>query len=538
SSSSSSSKEGNVIQDLENERNRIAVEKKSASELFRSLLVYRICTINPLVNVAPKLIHLAERIHCSSPVYWTIRKTFFVQFCGGETAEDCIGTMKEFKGAGIHSILDLAVEADLNEDVDASHPTPDETRELFNKKADQVAEQIGTSIETASHMPKSFAAVKITSSGSPLLLQQVSSVLTALQVKFKSMDQDGDGMINKEAFKQLVSMMPGSSSSSSSSTLVDDLFWEADKDQDGLVDWVDWSSTVSLNRDETRQLFRQENTDRESGIPGLTPGDVDDYKRLLDRMEKLCRQGKSKDTRLMLDAEQTYFQPAIDSVAWHLQEQFNRIQDANGPLVYCTYQMYLKGALDRLQQDVARARRNKYVKAVKMVRGAYMVSERQRAKTLKLEDPIHANIEATHASYDAGVEFMLEVMAEEQDRLRVGQDHEGVSGVLSPQNSPVVLVVASHNVNSVIRTCERMQALGLAPQSEVVMFGQLMGMCDQISFTLGQYGYCVYKYIPYGPVQDVIPYLIRRAQENSSVLGGEGVVVERRQLWEELKSRL
>jgi len=425
--------------------------------------------------------------------------------------------MQSFKSAGICSILDLAVEADLNEDADAGHQTPEETRELFNKKADQVAEQIGTCIETASHMPKSFAAIKITSTGSPLLLRQVSSVLTALQVKFKSMDQDGDGKINKEEFKLLVSMMPGSSSSSSRSaqdqksagTLVDDLFKEADKDQDGLVDWVDWSSTVSLNRDETRRLFRQESTDRESGIPGLAAGDVEDYKGLLDRMEKLCEQAKSKDTRLMLDAEQTYFQAAIDSVAWHLQEQFNRIQDANGPLVYCTYQMYLKGALDRLQQDVARARRNKYVKAVKLVRGAYMVSERQRAKTLKLEDPIHANIEATHASYDAGVAFMLEVMAEEQDRLRAGQGHEGVSGVLSPQNSPVVLFVASHNVNSVIRTCERMQALEIAPESSVVMFGQLMGMCDQISFTLGQYGYCVYKYIPYGPIQDVIPYLIR-----------------------------
>ncbi|KAF9363007.1 hypothetical protein BGX34_005079 [Mortierella sp. NVP85] len=513
--SSSSSKEGNIIQDLENERNRIAVERKSASELFRSLLVYRICTINPLVNVAPKLIHLAERMHCSPPVYWTIRKTFFVQFCGGETAEDCIGTMKEFKSAGIHSILDLAVEADLNEDEDDSHQTPEETRELFNKKADQVAEQIGTCIETASHMPKSFAAIKITSTGSPLLLRQVSSVLTALQVRFKSMDQDGDGKINKEEFRLLLSMMPGGSSGYSTQDqksvgpLVDDLFKEADKDQDGLVDWVDWSSTVSLNRDETRGLFRQESTDRESGIPGLAAGDVEDYKSLLDRMKKLCEQAKSKGTRLMLDAEQTYFQAAIDSVAWHLQEQFNRTQDVNGPLVYCTYQMYLKGALGRLQQDVARARRNKYVKAVKLVRGAYMVSERQRTKTLKLEDPIHANIEATHASYDAGVDFMLEVMVEEQDRLRVGQDHAGVSGVLSPQNSPVVLFVASHNVNSVVRTCERMQALKLAPQSEVVMFGQLMGMCDQISFTLGQYGYCVYKYIPYGPVQDVIPYLIR-----------------------------
>jgi proline dehydrogenase len=94
-----------------------------------------------------------------------------------------------------------------------------------------------------------------------------------------------------------------------------------------------------------------------------------------------------------------------------------------------------------------------------------------------------------------------------QQKQKLIQDSKASS--LSLKNTPVVLFVASHNKDSVIRTCERMQELDLAPQSGMVMFGQLMGMCDQISYTLGQHGYGIYKYVPYGPIHHVIPYLIR-----------------------------
>jgi proline dehydrogenase len=205
----------------------------------------------------------------------------------------------------------------------------------------------------------------------------------------------------------------------------------------------------------------------------------------------------------MIDAEQTYFQPAIDSVALHLQERYNNTPHASGPLIFNTYQMYLKDALGRLQQDYIRAQRNGYVLAAKLVRGAYMVSERKRALELGLEDPICNGIEATHTSYNAGVDFMLGEMANQRGSIK------SEDTIISMKNSPVVLFVASHNKDSVIRTCERMQDLGVSPQSELVMFGQLMGMCDQISYTLGQYGYGIYKYVPYGPIHHVIPYLIR-----------------------------
>ncbi|KAF9436116.1 hypothetical protein BGZ76_004793 [Entomortierella beljakovae] len=525
----------NIVSDLKDENNRIGVEKKTTADLMLSMLVYKLCTFGLLVDIAPQLISLAETLHLTTPVYWVVRKTFFAQFCGGESADDCVGTMNSLRSSGINSILDLSIEADL-EGLDIENQTPTEIRARFNKSADSTAQQIGACIETASRLSKSFAAIKITAMSSPLLLQQVTSVLLTLEKNFKNIDQDRDGKVTKEEFKQLVKMLPSPSLNKDQpiDAMIDQLFTQADHDQDGKVDWIDFASTVSLNRDETRSLFMGE---AESAVPGLIKEDLEDYKRLLTRMETLCGQAQKTQTRLMIDAEQSYFQAAIDSVALHLMEQYNNTSHSEGPLIFNTYQMYLKDALGRLKQDYTRAQRNGYVLAAKLVRGAYMVSERRRAIELGLEDPICDGIEATHASYNGGVDFMLEKMIQRRQMLIENSESiEGESSAsLSLKNSPVVLFVASHNKDSVIRTCERMSELDMTPHGGLVMFGQLMGMCDQISYTLGQYGYGIYKYVPYGPIHHVIPYLIRRAQENATVLGG--VTIERRLLWDEFTSR-
>ncbi|KAG0294914.1 hypothetical protein BGZ98_001581 [Dissophora globulifera] len=537
-----SSSGNTVVQDLKDEKNRIGVEKKSTADLLLSMMVYKLCTLQLLVDMAPKLISIAEMMHLTPPVYWFIRKTFFAQFCGGESAEDCTGTMNTLKNSGINSILDLSVEVDLD-DLDLESQSPQEIRARFNQSADNIASQISTCIETAATFSKSFAAIKVTAMGSPLLLQQVSSTLTAVENRFRNIDQDQDGKVTKDEFKQLVKMLPSPSlnkDQASLDSIVEKLFKEADKDQDGMVDWVDFASTISLNREETRALFvgnhRDDHlaaaADPSLAVPGMDKHDLEDYKHLLKRMEKLCDQAKKTHTRLMIDAEQSYFQPAIDSVALHLMENYNDEQHVDGPLIFNTYQMYLKDALGRLKQDYTHAQRHGYVLAAKLVRGAYMVSERRRATELGLKDPICDDIQATHTSYNAGVDFMLEKMTQHHHKLI--KDASSPTS-LSLVSTPVVLFVASHNKDSVIRTTERIQELGLSPQSGLVMFGQLMGMCDQVSYTLGQHGYGIYKYVPYGPIHHVIPYLIRRAQENASVLGG--VAIERQLLWEEIKSR-
>ncbi|KAG0369530.1 hypothetical protein BGZ54_009673 [Gamsiella multidivaricata] len=289
-SSSSAPTGGSVTQNLKDKHNRIGVEKKSTSDLLLSLFVYKMCTFNLLVDLTPKLIRLAEMMHLSAPAYWIGRKTFFAQFCGGETAEDCIGTMNSFKNAGINSILDLSIEFDLNES-DLTSQTSFDIRARCNKSADDIANQISACIETASNVSRSFAAIKVTAISSPLLLQQVSSTLNTLQSTFKNMDQDRDGKITKEEFRQLLKLFPSPGGMYGSfEAVADQLFKEADKDQNGHVDWVDFTSTVSLNRDETRALFASTHAGDESAtvISGLAKEDLDDYRCLLARMEKLC----------------------------------------------------------------------------------------------------------------------------------------------------------------------------------------------------------------------------------------------------------
>ncbi|KAG0027106.1 hypothetical protein BGZ81_005864 [Podila clonocystis] len=512
SSRGAKKKQTNVFEDLDSKDNRIAVATKATGEIMVALLVYKLCTWTWLIKLAPSMISIAETMHLSSPVYWVIRKTFFAQFCGGETAKDCVKTMESLKKSGVNSILDLSVEADLEATSSSTTQSDDKTRQRLKKHADSVAEQIRTCIETASHQPQAFAAVKITALGSPLVLQQVTTTLSALEEAFESLKTSSTGRLDKAGFAALVQMLPNPMIE-----LVDQLFQEADSDKDGHVDWVDVKSTLSFNTRESRELFLA--ADPSARIPGLIKEDLNDYGIMLHRLEALCDQALSTHTRLMIDAEQTYFQLAINSVVLHLQHMYNVKAHPDGPLIFNTYQMYLKAAPKRLRDDYRYSQRNGYVLAVKLVRGAYLNSERQRSKDLGREDPIYDSIEATHTAYDAGVQFLL---------------HEIGSATLATTGA--VVVVASHNIDSVVKACRQMQALGMTPGEGVVMFGQLLGMCDQMSCTLGAHGYGIYKYVPYGPIRQVIPYLLRRAQENSAVLGGAGA--ERALLWEELKIRL
>ncbi|KAF9427493.1 Cyclopentanone 1,2-monooxygenase (CPMO) [Podila epigama] len=495
SASITKNKVSTVFEDLESKDNRIAVVNKPTNDIIVALFVYRVCTWLWLVNLAPSMISLAESLHLSSPVYWVIRKTFFAQFCGGETAEECLGTMNTLKESKIGTILDLSVEADLKTTRSSTPQNMEETRKRLNAYADDVAQQIKTCIKAASTLPKTFAAVKITALGSLLVLEQVTSTLTALEQTFASVDKETTGTLDKDGFAALVRHLSGivGLDDSVASELIDRLFQEADQDQDGLVEWVDVQSTLSFNRTKSRNLFVA-GANKSGRIPGLTQEDLDDYGVMLRRLDSLCELALKSGTRLMFDAEQTYFQLAINTAVLYLQEKFN-VTTGQTPLIYNTYQMYLKAAPRRLREDLRHARRNGFVLAAKMVRGAYMVSERKRAKELGLEDPIMESAEATHKAFDAAIELLLQEI--------------GGATTRPDEKQRVTVMVATHNKDSIVKACRQMQTLGISPASDAVTFGQLFGMCDQVTYTLAQHGYGIYKYIAYGPIQQVIPYLLR-----------------------------
>lgn len=188
-------------------------------------------------------------------------------------------------------------------------------------------------------------------------------------------------------------------------------------------------------------------------------------------------------------------QPAIDHIVWFLQRKYN----TKRPVVYNTYQAYLKDCTDRLELALSKADRHGYKFGCKLVRGAYQVQERLRAAEMGYIDPIQPNLQATHDSYNASVGRIMDSIAD---------------------GSGAQLMIASHNEDSILKAAALMHQKGIAPEQRSVFFGQLLGMCDHASLTLGNAGYAVYKYVPYGPVGEVIPYLVRRAQENGDLMAG------------------
>jgi proline dehydrogenase len=239
----------------------------------------------------------------------------------------------------------------------------------------------------------------------------------------------------------------------------------------------------------------------------LTQEELGLAKALFARLDRLAHMANELGVKLMIDAEQTYFQPCIDANVLRLQRLHNR----GSATIYGTYQCYLKDADARVSEDLERSKREGWYFAAKLVRGAYMVSERKLAAEQGVPSPVHDTIAATHASYHKNVELLLR-----------------------DENAEVM--IATHNQASCEFAAKKMDELGLPRRGSGVHFGQLLGMSDHITFTLGLCGYSAFKYLPYGHVHEVLPYLIRRAQENSGLMAG--AVHERRMIRDEVTRRV
>ena len=174
-----------------------------------------------------------------------------------------------------------------------------------------------------------------------------------------------------------------------------------------------------------------------------------------------------------------------------MMEKYNRER----PLIFTTLQLYRTDRLQYLKEIRRQAKLDGYFPGVKLVRGAYMEKERERARKMGYPSPIHPNKAATDRDYDASIEYCLKHVDE------------------------VAFVAATHNESSTCFLAEKMYERGIPHDHPNIFFSQLYGMGDTISYVLAADGYHVSKYVPYGPVEDSIPYLIRRAEENSSAAG-------------------
>lgn len=219
-----------------------------------------------------------------------------------------------------------------------------------------------------------------------------------------------------------------------------------------------------------------------------------EYNRFIERVETICKAGHENGVPIFIDAEESWIQDAIDEVVTSMMEKYNKEK----VVIYNTLQLYRHDRLDYLQNAVKHGLEKGYMPGFKLVRGAYMEKERDRAKKLGYASPIQADKNATDQDYDNALRFCIQHI----DRVAV--------------------CAGTHNEKSSLLLTELMAQKNLAKDHPHIWFSQLFGMSDHISFNLSKAGYNVCKYVPYGPVTAVLPYLIRRAQENTSVAGQTG----------------
>ena len=215
------------------------------------------------------------------------------------------------------------------------------------------------------------------------------------------------------------------------------------------------------------------------------------FERGRDRVNEICKRCYQRDVRVFIDAEESWIQDTIDNLTYEMMELYNK-EKAN---IYNTYQLYRHDRLDVLQRDYENAVKNGYYLGAKLVRGAYMEKERKRAQQEGYPSPINPTKEASDKLFDDALRFCVEHI----DRISFCN--------------------GTHNEASCYLLIELMDKYGIAPNDPRVYFAQLYGMSDNLSYNLAHAGYNVAKYVPYGPVKEVMPYLLRRANENTAIAG-------------------
>ena len=232
----------------------------------------------------------------------------------------------------------------------------------------------------------------------------------------------------------------------------------------------------------------------EKAVSELAAEEKAEWERVKQRVDMICGTAVKKNVGVFIDAEETWIQDPVDVLAFLMMDKYNKQR----AIIYNTYQHYRHDRLAFLKDSFEAAEKRNFILGAKLVRGAYMEKERKRAEEMNYTSPIQPSKEATDSDYNLAVKFSIDNI------------HR------------IAVVVASHNEYSNLYATELLRQKNLPLNHEHVHFSQLYGMSDNISFNLAKAGCHVSKYLPFGPIDDVIPYLMRRAQENSSVAGQTG----------------
>ncbi len=226
----------------------------------------------------------------------------------------------------------------------------------------------------------------------------------------------------------------------------------------------------------------------------LNKGEKEEFKRVKERINSICTTAHKNNVRLFIDAEESWIQDAIDEIVISMMRKYN----FERAIVFNTLQMYRWDRLAFLKQSYADAENGNYFLGLKIVRGAYLEKERERAEKMGYPSPIQKDKESCDNDYNLALRFCVNNI------------------------DKIAICAGTHNEQSSILLTQLMEENNILKNDQRVYFSQLLGMSEHISFNLSNYGYNVAKYMPYGPVKDVLPYLIRRAEENTSIAGQTG----------------
>jgi len=223
----------------------------------------------------------------------------------------------------------------------------------------------------------------------------------------------------------------------------------------------------------------------------LSIAEEDEWKKVKKRVLAICEKAHSVGIPVMIDAEETWIQDTIDQLALDMMRKFNKEK----AIVYNTYQLYRHDKLASIKSDTEVAIKEGFILGAKLVRGAYMEKERKRAEERGYPSPIQPTKEASDRDFNLALEYCTDNIAH------------------------IAFVAGTHNENSCKLLTELMEKKNIDRKYPHIYFAQLLGMSDNLSFNLADAGYLVAKYVPYGPIKAVLPYLFRRAQENTAIAG-------------------
>jgi proline dehydrogenase len=231
-----------------------------------------------------------------------------------------------------------------------------------------------------------------------------------------------------------------------------------------------------------------------NGKKSLSENEQAEFDRVINRIDTICAAGHKANLPIFIDAEESWIQNTIDSIALDMMRKYNKEK----AIVYNTAQMYRWDRIAYLEELKSLSEKEEFYIGMKLVRGAYIEKERERAEKMGYKDPMQKTKEATDNDYNNAVKYCIENI------------------------NKVAFCCASHNEKSNLLLIDLMKQHNISLTDERIYFAQLLGMSDHISNNMGEAGFNVAKYVPYGPVKDVTPYLIRRAEENTSVAGQTG----------------